>query len=168
MSTGSTPDPGACSRRDVEGFTLLELTIVLVLAGLMLGFAGLTFGEYYRRSAAQRAAQVFAQDLSLARTSAVRTREAVVIRFSEASLWYEIETQGAGVELVTRRFRTNADIDLSAITLDLVGDTLVFSSRGIADLSGAGGALGTATFSSGSATYTVSFNSMGASKVEQA
>jgi hypothetical protein len=53
------------------------------------------------------------------------------------------------------------------VALALPGDSLVFDARGMADLSGAGGPLGTATFSSGAMTYTVSFNSMGASKLER-
>ncbi len=143
------------------------MTVVLVLASLTLGFGALTFSGYFRRTAALRAAQVFSRDLALARTYAVRTQEPVAIRFYESNRWYEVETQNTGVELVRRRFGVAADIDLSAISLGITGDTLVFSSRGIANLSGAPGALGTATFSSGAATYKVSFNSMGASKVEQ-
>lgn len=157
---------GVSPRRGAGGFTILELTIVLVLAGLTLAVAGLTFGGYFQRSAAQRAAQLFAQDLTLARTTAVRTREAVVIRFYESSRWYEVEVQSSAVELTRRRFGTNADIDLSAISLSLTGDSVVFNARGMADLSGAGSALGSATFSSGDNSFTVSFNSMGASKVE--
>jgi hypothetical protein len=53
------------------------------------------------------------------------------------------------------------------VTLDLSGDSVVFSARGIADLSDALGPLGSAAFSSGAATYTVTFNSLGASKVER-
>ena len=144
------------------------MLIVLVLAGLTLGFGSLGFGTYHKRTAARRAAQVFAQDLTLARATAVRTQEPVVIRFYEGDTQrYVVETQTGSVELTSRRFGINADIDLSGIDLALTGDSLVFSSRGIADLSGAGGALGTATFSSGDIAYTVSFNSMGASKVEQ-
>lgn len=149
------------------GFTLLELTIVLVIAALGMTVAGITMSGYVQRTAAQRAAQVFVQDLRLARTTAVRTREPVVIRFFENNLWYEIETQNSGVELARRRFGTNADVDLSAATLDLAGDSLVFNRRGVADLSGAGGPLGTATFSSGAITYRVSFNGLGAAKIER-
>ena len=167
MSAGSTPNAKGSSFRKSTGFTLLELLIVLTLFSLTLGFGSLAFGTYYRRSAARRAAQVFAQDLTLARATAVRIRESVVIRFYEDAQRYVVETQSGSVELTTRRFGINADIDLSAIDLNLTGDSLVFSSRGIADLSGASGALGTATFSSGDIGYTVSFNSMGASKVEQ-
>ena len=141
--------------------------IVISISALVLSFAGLTFASYLQRSSAFRAAQVFAQDLVAARSFALRSREPVVIRFYETNRWYEVETQGTATDVATRRFGINADISLSAVTLDFTGDSVVFSSRGIADLSGAGGPLGTATFSSGAVTYTVSFNGMGASKIEQ-
>lgn len=150
-----------------HGFTMIELVFVLLLAGLMMGFAAVTFSGYFQRSSAQRAAMVFAQDLTLARSAAVRAREPVVVRFYESSGWYEVATQQTGTELTRRRFMTNADIQLSAIDLVLDGDSVVFSSRGVADLSGASGSVGTATFSAGVITYQVSFNSMGASKVEE-
>jgi len=149
------------------GFTLLELVIVVSVAAIGLTYATLAFGGYFQRVNAERAAQVFAQDLTLARNSAVRARERVVIRFFEVGLWYEVEAQTTGTTLATRRFGTNADIDLTGVALALPGDSVVFDVRGMADLSGAGGPLGTATFSSGAMTYTVSFNSMGASKLER-
>ena len=90
-----------------------------------------------------------------------------MIRFYEGSLWYEVESQASATEIARRRFGASGDIDLSGVTLDTTGDSLVFSTRGVADMSGAGGALGTATFSSGAVTYTVSFNGMGASKIDQ-
>jgi len=149
------------------GFTLMEMVVVLTITAIMLTFASFVFSGYFERVAAERAAQVFAQDLTLARNWAVRSREPVVIRFYEASLWYEVEAQSTSTEVARRRFGVNADIDLSGLSLEVAGDSLVFDSRGIADLSGAGSSLGTATFSSGAVTYTVSFNSMGASKIDR-
>jgi prepilin-type N-terminal cleavage/methylation domain-containing protein len=149
------------------GFTLIELMVVLAITAIGLTFAGISFNGYFGRVSAERAAQVFAQDLTLARSWAVRSREPVVLRFYESSLWYRVEAQTSATEVTSRRFGVNADIDLTGVTLDVAGDTLVFDSRGIADLSGAGGPLGTATFSSGAVTYTVSFNSMGASKIDR-
>ncbi len=150
-----------------SGFTLIELTVVIAVMGLVMTFGTLSFSGYFQRSSARRAAQVFAQDLVAARSFAVRSNEAVVIRFYESSLWYEVEAQSSATEITRRRFGANADIDLSGVTLDTTGDSLVFSARGIADMSGAGGSLGTATFSSGATSYTVSFNGMGASKIDQ-
>lgn len=149
------------------GFTLIEMIVVLTITVIMLTFASFVFSGYFERVAAERAAQVFAQDLTLARNWAVRSREPVVIRFYESSLWYEVEAQSTSTEVARRRFGVNADIDLSGLSLEVAGDSLVFDSRGVADLSGAGGPLGTAAFSSGSVTYTVSFNSMGASKIDR-
>jgi prepilin-type N-terminal cleavage/methylation domain-containing protein len=157
----------SASRGRTGGFTLLELAVVLMISGIGLTFALLSFGGYFQRVSAERAAQVFAQDLTLARSFAVRSREPVVIRFYEASLRYEVEGQSTATGIATRRFGVNADIDLSGVALDLPGDSLLFDVRGIADLSGAGGPLGTASFSSGDMTYTVSFNSMGASKIDR-
>ena len=155
------------ARVSAPGFTLIELVVVLSLVAIMLGVAALTMGGYFQRVAAERAAQVFAQDLTLARTWAVRSQEPVVIRFYESSLWYEVESRTTATQVARRRFGVNADIDLSSATLELPGDSLVFDVRGFADFSGVSGSLGTATFTSGLATYAVSFNSMGASRVDR-
>jgi prepilin-type N-terminal cleavage/methylation domain-containing protein len=149
------------------GFTLLELVIALLLISMVTTYGILQFSGYFQRAAAQRAAQVFARDLTLARGWATRGRQPVVIRFYESGLWYEVAEQATGTQVAVRRFGTNADIDLSAVTLDFTGDSVVFDAHGVADLSGASGPLGTATFSSGGSGYTVSFNSMGASKLDR-
>jgi Tfp pilus assembly protein FimT len=152
-----------------RGFMLIELTVVVTIGAIVVTLGGLAFSGCFQRNSARRAAaQVFAQDLVSARSFAVRSQEPVVIRFYESSLWYEVESQTTTTEIARRRFTgTNADIALSAVTLDMTGDSLVFNTRGIVDMSGAGGSLGTATFSSGAVTYTVSFNGMGASKIDQ-
>ena len=149
------------------GFTLVELAVVVGLVAVVTGVGGLYFSGYFQRSSARRAAQIFAQDLLAARSYAVRSQEPVVIRFYEGTRWYEVESQSTATEIARRRCGGNGDIDLAAVTLDVSGDTLVFSTRGVADMSGAGGPLGTATFSSGAVTYTVSFNGMGASKIDR-
>lgn len=167
MDLGRRPRPAARPRRPSRGFTLLELIVVLTVGAVVVTMGTLAFSAYYHRDSARRAAQVFAQDLVAARSYAIRSQERVVIRFYETTLWYEVATQATSTEIARRRFGANADIDLSAATLDLAGDSLVFDRRGTADMSGAGGSLGTATFSSGAMTYTVSFNGMGASKIDQ-
>lgn len=167
FDTSSISRPEPARRSATGGFTLLELTLVLVLSALTLGFASVAFSGYLQRVSAQRAAQVFAQDLTLARAAALRGRESVVVRFDEVNRWYSIYVQRTGTELTRRRFGENADIDLSAVDLMMRGDTVMFSSRGVADLDGAAGALGEARFVSGATEYAVSFNAMGASKVEE-
>jgi len=140
---------------------------VLTLVGITTAFAMLSFSGYFQRSSVQRAAQIFARDLTVARATAVRTQQPVVIRFYESSRWYVVETLESNTEIVRRRFGANADIDLSAIDLQFTGDSVSFNSRGVADLTGAAGVLGVARFNLGAVAYEVSFNSMGASKVEE-
>ena len=156
---------GVIPGRGARGFSLLELTVVLVIGGVMMAIGSAALSGYSQRTAAHRAAQLFGRDLSLARAHAVRARRSVVIRFSESSRWYSISTIPTGTELIWRRFNEDADISLAGIDLEMLGDTVFFTSRGIADLSGASGQLGIATFSSAGATYIVSFNSLGASMV---
>lgn len=139
--------------------------MVLVISAVSLGFVALSFSGYFHRTSAQRAARVFARDLTFARSTAMRTQENVIIGFNEDSLYYFVETLESGTELARRRFGTNADVALSFIDLDMSSDTLNFSPRGVVDLGRA--TLGAAIFTSGTASYQVSFNSLGASKVEE-
>lgn len=160
------PDPLVSVRRRArDGFTLLELIVVISIGAVIVTMGTLTFSGYFQRNSARRAAQVFAQDLVAARSFAVRSQEPVVVRFYESSLWYEVQGQTSSTAIARRRFGPAGDIELSAVTLDLAGDSLVFDLRGMADLNGS--AVGTARFSSGATTYTVSFNGMGASKIDQ-
>lgn len=149
------------------GFTLIELAVVLSVSAIVVTMGTLAFSGYFQRDSARRAAQVFAQDLIAARSHAIRSQESVVIRFYETTRWYEVAGQSTAREIARRRFGGNADMELGSVSLDTAGDSLVFDARGMADMSGAGGALGSATFSSGAVTYTVWFNGMGASKIDQ-
>lgn len=128
---------------------------------ILISIAAVAFSEANTRTRARGAAQVFARDLAMARSMAVRGREKVTIKFDESSKWYSVTT-ASGRSLATRRFGVNADVDLSAIDLALTGDSLVFSNRGVGTLTGATGA---ASFSAGGITYQVSFNAIGASQV---
>ena len=131
-----------------------------------LAIASSLYGDYLQRTAARGVAGVFAQDLVSARSVALRNREVVVVRFDEANRNYTIATTN-GTQVLRRQYDDDAEIRLVAMDLSLPGDTMVFNSRGVVDLSGAGGPLGEATFQSGPIAYAVSFNSMGASRVER-
>jgi prepilin-type N-terminal cleavage/methylation domain-containing protein len=153
---------GRCS-----GFTLFELLIVLVISAIILTMGGLAFSGFFQRSSARRAASLFQQDLAAARSYAIRSREPVVLRLYESGLWYQVESQQTETEVLRRRFGPGGDIELTGVTLNTQGDSIVFTSRGMANFTPAGGGLGEATFSSGLTTYTVSFNGMGASQIDQ-
>jgi len=147
------------------GFTIIELIVTLILFSIAMSLGSVVFSGYQARTAAHRAAQVFAMDLSYARTSAVRGRKAVIVDFDEAGMSYLLRVEG-GDTLIERGFGRGDDIPLDYLNLQLTGDTFVFDARGVGDLSGSGSSLGIASFGAGESTYDVSFNVMGASKVE--
>lgn len=142
------------------GFTLVELTVVLVIVGLMLSMAGFFLTAYLGRASSRRAAQLFSRDLAQARAFAARSREPVTVRFHEDSLAYTVEAR-SGRTLARRRFQPQDEISLSALDLELSGDTLHFDGRGLADLPG----LGAAAFTAGVDVYEVRFNGTGTSRV---
>ena len=147
------------------GFTMVEMLVVLILFSVSLAMATSVFSGYQSRTAAQRAAQIFSMDLSLARASAVRRREAAIVDFDEAGMSYLIRLE-SGDTLVRRVFGQDGDIRLDALNLRFDGDSVVFNSRGVADLGDSDGpGLGVASFAAGATIYDVSFNLMGASKV---
>ena len=147
------------------GFTVVEMLVTLILYTITLGLALSMFSGYQSRTAAQRAAQVFAMDLSLARTSAVRGREVAIVDFDETGVSYLIRLE-SGDTLVERKFGRDDDIALDSVNLQLTGDSVAFDARGVGDLSGSASALGTASFAAGAVVYDVFFNTMGASRID--
>lgn len=147
-----------------RGFTLLEMAVVMLLVAISLSVASSAFNGYQARAAARQAAKVFARDLAFARSSAARARERVVIRFDEAGKSYVVEME-SGDTVVSRSFAGGENAHIDSLDLQFTGDSVTFNRRGVADLSGGGGSLGTARFSAGASRYEVNFNSMGASRV---
>lgn len=152
--------------RPDRGFSLLEVLAVLMIGTVSLVIASQIYRSFLDRSTARRSATVFARDLSLARANAIQVRTEVVIRFSESGLAYVVEN-AQGRELARREFGPGEDLPLSGLDLQTTGDSVVFNGRGILDMSGIGGSLGTATFTARGSTYTVAFNATGASRIDE-
>ncbi len=149
-----------------NGFTLLELLFVTVLAVTTMAIAFQSYARYIETTSSRRAAKLFALDLSVARSTAIRERQPVVIRFDESNLAYEVET-GSGRDVTSREYGEDQDLRLSELDLAFPGDSVVFNGRGVADLSGIATTLGEATFRAGTSAWVVSFNSLGASRVRE-
>lgn len=168
MNLRSPRPPGA---RPDEGFSLLELLIVLVLTAVTTGLGVMGYRSYQESTSARRAAEVFVMDLNLARSAAARERRSVAIVFDEAGLVYRIRTHedaggGSGRVVRVRDFSTDGEIPLGAISLDLDGDSVAFDGRGVADISGAGGPVARARFEAGGGRYEVRFNTLGTARID--
>lgn len=149
-----------------KGFSLLEMLVVVALAVATATMAFQIYASYTLRTTAQRSARIFAWDLSRARANAVQTRSTVVIRFDESAMDYEVEN-AQGRLLARRDYGDDGDFPLSNMDLELSGDSLVVNGRGIVDISELGGSLGTALFQAGGNSFTVSFNSLGTSRIDE-
>jgi prepilin-type N-terminal cleavage/methylation domain-containing protein len=147
-----------------SGFTAIELVAALVIVGVGTALAWGAYNGFLRRSAAQRAAEVFASDLALARATAIRSRAPVTILFDEGRLVYVLRAAD-GTVLLRRSFGRRDDLRLDQIELAFAGDSVRFDARGFADLSGAGGAVGEAAFRNRGEAYAVRFNALGTAKV---
>ena len=147
------------------GFTIVEIMVVLVIVGITTTVVSGVFYNLLDRSTAKRAAEVFSQDLTVARNAASRSRQPVEVVFDEENLSYLIRVV-AGDTIVNRVFDRDAEIILDFLDLDMTGDMVVFNKRGIADLSGVKEPLAVAFFRAGDDTHTVSFNSMGSSRLD--
>ena len=143
-----------------RGFTLIEITVMLLIVAVSLGTAGFFLSGFLGRASARSAAQLFSRDLAQARAFATRSREPVTVYFEEDSLAYRVEAR-AGRVLVRRRFQAGDEIPLSIVDLELNGDSVHFNAQGLADLPG----LGTAAFAAGDEIYEVRFNGTGTSRV---
>lgn len=152
--------------KGTRGYTLIEILIVIIIMAVVMTMGGLVFSRYFVRTSARRAAVVFGQDLTVARNTAARSRQVVVVDFDERNLSYVVRL-AAGDTLIFRSFDDESDVRLSSINLDFAGDTVAFDDQGVADLSGASGSIGRALFVAGTTTYVVSFNSIGSSRLEE-
>lgn len=146
------------------GFSLLELSVVLFVVAVLTGISVIGFGEYARRTAPRRAAEVFVRDLRVARAVAVGERYPVAVVFDEPSRTYQVRMDD-GDPIISRDFSEEGDFLLSAIDLEVDSDSLVFNERGFLNFSGVPGSLATARFEAGGRTYQVSLNASGTAEV---
>lgn len=144
---------------------MVEVLLVLLLMAVMLGVAAQAFNGYQARTVSKRAAEVFAQDIRMARNAALRARREAVLDFDESGRSYVIRME-SGDTVLYRSFGEEAEIPLTSLDLEMAGDTVAFDGSGQADLTGATGPLGRAVFTAGTRSYAVSFNSMGVARID--
>jgi len=101
-AAGNDRTPGAPGR----GFTLVELTVVIVILGIMAMVALPRVGTTIGTRRAQTAAEMLRADLHSARTTAMTTSRPLLIEFETASSTYSVsEALGvppAGMEPIAR------------------------------------------------------------------
>jgi prepilin-type N-terminal cleavage/methylation domain-containing protein len=109
------------TRRD--GFSLIELIVVVVVAGVLLSIGGVSIGQQVRRDRAMRSAGVVQGLLLEASTIAVRRRQPVNIVLSGTKLRITARTGGAVIK--ERDFGPGFDLR-ATLALNPSGGVTVF------------------------------------------
>lgn len=111
-------------RRTVRsGFSLIELMLVVVVAGILLSIGGVSIGQQVRRDRAMRSASVVQGLLLEASTIAVRRRQPVNIGLSGTKL--QITARAGGAVLKERDFGPGFDLR-ATLALNPSGGVTVF------------------------------------------
>jgi prepilin-type N-terminal cleavage/methylation domain-containing protein len=98
------------------GYSLLELVIVLSVAGLLVSIALPSLSRGLRTSRAVSASRVIQGDLELAFTYAARQRRPISIAWSSGTMSYTITDRRSGTVYLTRSLGSGSDFTLTNVT----------------------------------------------------
>lgn len=90
--------------RSRDGFTLTELLIVLILVGVIGGFAVMRVGAMMEQTRVQRAASVVAADLKMAHSMAGRQRQPIQISIDEAGRAFRLRDYAVPATIYSERY----------------------------------------------------------------
>jgi prepilin-type N-terminal cleavage/methylation domain-containing protein len=119
------------SRYGQSGMTVVELLIVVVIIATVGMIAHTSYRSFRERSTINRAARVVAADISLTRSLAIRNRASFSMVADESNRSYLIRN-GAGTVFRRREFKDDTDLRLTSLDVMTTGDSVTFSSRGLA------------------------------------
>lgn len=109
----SNPDERPTLRR---GFTLPEMLIVIVIAGLVVAMAFPATAKTVRHGRINQAVRVVANDLETAVSYAARQRRPVRIAFAPGATSFTIADRSSGTVLKRRELGSDSEWRVSAIT----------------------------------------------------
>ena len=160
MTRGTGPRVRPAHR---AGFTLVEVVMVLMLIGIIVGTAAPRYGEYRNRIVPQQAASVMGNFVSLARSYAVQSRSNTVLRIDPVNRRAAITIDGDTLRILN--LGPGGDFELDTLDMDMPGDSIIFSARGICSPCGMSGT-GDIVVAARGTSYLITFNAVGTWKRE--
>src|ERR1035437_6451464 len=88
---------GSLSARSRTAFTLIEMMIVLVIVGILVGLAAVQFNNYREQAKLRSSAQKIFQILSWARLQSEKTGNNVLIQFTLPNINVYQDKNGNGI-----------------------------------------------------------------------
>ena len=117
--------------RSSKGFTLIEMAVVVMILGVMLGMVMPSLVNSLRQRATQGAVYRLTAAHALARTTAVRFGRVAELHIDTANVrfWVEVDTSGTGIRDTLGLMN---DLSEEQITMSSDRSLLCFDSRGLA------------------------------------
>ncbi len=115
-----------------NGYTLAELMIVLVLAGLAMAIATPPLASTYKRTATRAARDQFVSTHSLTRSVALRYGRVAELHIDEsnARFWVEVDTSSI-TSGMKARVGVTKDLNAAKVTINSDRSILCFDVRGL-------------------------------------
>jgi prepilin-type N-terminal cleavage/methylation domain-containing protein len=145
-----------------HGFTLVEVVMVLVVAGLLMALALPKFTELYRGQATITAADQFVRAHELARAVAVRYERVTEFHIDAATqrFWVVVDTSGTGVRDTVGPIHSVSEWGVQMTSTDTL---MCIDGRGLPSTTNSKcqGAAGTVVFTLGGRADTVVITTLG-------
>lgn len=145
-----------------NGFTITELMIVLVLAGIAVGIATPSLSTAFRQAGQRAAISEFISTHALARSVAVRHGRTAELHIDNSTghFWVEVDTGTTAV--VKDTVGVLKDVSRNNVTLNSDRSILCFDSRGLPTTRGScDSADATLIFTSGTRVDTITITALG-------
>jgi prepilin-type N-terminal cleavage/methylation domain-containing protein len=146
-----------------EGFTLVELVMVLMLIGIIVGTAVPNYTDYRNRVVPQQASAVIGNFVALARSYAIQSRLPSTLVIDPVNRQAVIRVDGEDIRALD--LGPNGDYVLDTLDMDMPGDSITFTARGICSQCGMAGT-GAIIVAARGTSYLITFNAVGSWKRE--
>ncbi|HSG80603.1 MAG TPA: GspH/FimT family pseudopilin [Gemmatimonadota bacterium] len=146
-----------------KGFSIAELIVVLILAGVAIAIVSPSVNRAFRRTGVRAAVDEFASTHSLARSAAVRYGRTAEMHIdaSNARFWVEVDTSSTSSGVMDT-VGVVKFVDANAVTITTTTDLLCFDARGLPSTQNSCDAPNaTVVFSSGTRVDTVTITALG-------
>jgi prepilin-type N-terminal cleavage/methylation domain-containing protein len=111
-----------------RGFTLIEVFLTLAVLGIIMGTGMSSLHRYIRQQQADRAADAILWEITVARSYAIR--EGNVVRLVVDETNKQLIVRDDSLTWRTLRLGPGTELPVDSLTIDIPGDSLIFSFRG--------------------------------------
>lgn len=150
--------------RRPNGFTLIEVLMVLLIAGVMTSIAAGQYRTYLDRIGPERAANMVGTYIAMTRSFAIQSRAPVTLFVDPTARKLWIRTLADTLRSV--ELGADTDFLISTLEMGFPGDSMTFSARGVCRECGVTGT-GSITVAGEKVEYLITFNALGVWKKEK-